>query len=589
MSTRPPGDEAPAFHPGRLLGGVGLFLLGLGMRLWWLSITQLTFEDAFITFRYAAQLAGGAGFVYNPGEYVSGTTTPLLTLLLAAWIRLAGSQDIILAARLIGLAAYAVTFAGTLLALRAAGVGTAQQLTAVGLLALTPRLWNMDTGGMETPLVLAGMAAAWYALLRGKEIASGVLLGLLLWVRLDTAVWVLVLAAAAARIDLKKGLRLALSAGVVILPWVIFAWGYFGSPIPHTIYAKWVNYAMHDANPLWQPLPNLLGYLFPFPFPDEFAGLARLFTGLALLAAAWQAWRWRARPLLAVLPVYALLETARLLASRATFFNRYYVPLSWAVWILVGAAAGMVWQAVRRPGGPPRLVQAGLYASAFTGLVCLTIAGRLANLGNWLPVLLWGILFILALWLAPRDPGRGLSLALLVVLGGVIAVPAFSGTLQQTFDSASAQRFRNEGSLKAIGMWLNQNTAPGSSVLLEPLGYVGYYSQRVMRDEVGLVAPQVTELKRQGQLDVFDYLSILKPDYVVQHCDDALRWAQRDGGENEFTAGYGLAMEANPLSFDPRDPHLHPIYQGLPRDACYQVWQRRAVQPRLPTAATPGS
>jgi len=41
-------------------------------------------DDAFITFRYARNIVHGLGFVYNAGERVLGTTTPLYTLLMAA-------------------------------------------------------------------------------------------------------------------------------------------------------------------------------------------------------------------------------------------------------------------------------------------------------------------------------------------------------------------------------------------------------------------------------------------------------------------------------------------------------------------------
>ena len=46
--------------------------------------TGMILEDALITFRYAENLAAGDGFAFNPGEPVLGTTTPLLTGLLAA-------------------------------------------------------------------------------------------------------------------------------------------------------------------------------------------------------------------------------------------------------------------------------------------------------------------------------------------------------------------------------------------------------------------------------------------------------------------------------------------------------------------------
>ncbi len=52
-----------------------------------------SFDDAYITFRYARNLADGAGFVYNPGQPVMGTSTPLYTLWLAMLSRLTGSSD----------------------------------------------------------------------------------------------------------------------------------------------------------------------------------------------------------------------------------------------------------------------------------------------------------------------------------------------------------------------------------------------------------------------------------------------------------------------------------------------------------------
>jgi len=42
-----------------------------------------TIDDAYITFRYAQNLLAGNGLVYNPGEAVLGTTTPIYALLMA--------------------------------------------------------------------------------------------------------------------------------------------------------------------------------------------------------------------------------------------------------------------------------------------------------------------------------------------------------------------------------------------------------------------------------------------------------------------------------------------------------------------------
>ncbi|HET9481188.1 MAG TPA: hypothetical protein VFP98_05475, partial [Candidatus Polarisedimenticolia bacterium] len=76
-----------AFSAGILLAGIAVWT---GFR----AYTRITLEDALITFRYAANLAEGLGFVYNAGERVLGTTTPLFTLLLGGIGALAGPDRV---------------------------------------------------------------------------------------------------------------------------------------------------------------------------------------------------------------------------------------------------------------------------------------------------------------------------------------------------------------------------------------------------------------------------------------------------------------------------------------------------------------
>lgn len=46
------------------------------------------YDDAFITFRYAYNLASGNGLVYNPGEYILGTTSPLFAIIIALFYKI---------------------------------------------------------------------------------------------------------------------------------------------------------------------------------------------------------------------------------------------------------------------------------------------------------------------------------------------------------------------------------------------------------------------------------------------------------------------------------------------------------------------
>jgi arabinofuranosyltransferase len=62
---------------------ITLALAALCAWLAWMAVYQV--DDAFIVYRYAANLARGDGFVFSPGERVEGVTCFLWSLLLAPW------------------------------------------------------------------------------------------------------------------------------------------------------------------------------------------------------------------------------------------------------------------------------------------------------------------------------------------------------------------------------------------------------------------------------------------------------------------------------------------------------------------------
>src|ERR1700687_1320479 len=120
------------------------------------------FDDAYITFRYAANLARGFGLVFNPGERVLGTTSPLFTFILAA-------AGLVLGPRFYGefeVAVVILACLGTLyiceLILAATGVHSAVKWTFLAVLAFLPSFISNSTSGMETPVVLFLMALSLY-------------------------------------------------------------------------------------------------------------------------------------------------------------------------------------------------------------------------------------------------------------------------------------------------------------------------------------------------------------------------------------------------------------------------------------------
>ena len=478
----------------------------------WINYTGYVEEDAFITFRFARQIASGNGFVYNSGEPVYGTTTPLLTLLLAGWLKYF-STDIVLGARLLGLFAFTGTLFFTWQTLRFLHRSTAEQLFPLAAILFSSKMLHMNTQGMEMPLVAFLMAASWYACASEKMKWAGLISGLLLWTRVDLIFWPATLVIVSGIRNLKNAKRMILFAGLTYLPWIVFASLYFGSPIPHTITAKWVAYSQFNQSPLLPHLIKILNYLSPFYGVGDTFFLGSLIILSVILWAVWRGAIARERMLL-VLIIFITAEITRLTLTRATFFSRYFVPLLWAALVLFGVGLGALWNVSR--------------------------TARDAK-------------FMFNIFL---------SATLLIAIG--------SGLIFAR-DVRTKQIYRFDRSLKEIGFWLSRNSSPQSTILLEPLGYVGFYSHRWMIDEVGLVTPAVVELKRQG-IGSEAYLLIFNPDYIILHCDDALRLHSKQ--ETGLAQSYTLSKEFNPLFFNPSTPGRPPDPIGLVRDSCYQIWQR---------------
>ena len=52
-------------------------------------------------------------------------------------------------------------------------------------------------------------------------------------------------------------------------------------------------------------------------------------------------------------------------------------------------------------------------------------------------------------------------------------------------------------------------------IFLEPLGYIGYYSDRYIQDWPGLVAPEVVHLRHEKHDNFFALAMELNPDWLV--------------------------------------------------------------------------
>ena len=309
---------------------IGILLAGLALWIVFRLQTRIVLEDALITYRYAENLARGAGFVFNPGERVLGTSTPLLTLLLAGCGALFGVGRIPLCSNALMLAAALGT--GWLLhdlLLR----GTRSKLIALAAVALwvvhPDTLWT-TTGGMETPLMLLLMAGSLDLALRERWHAAAACAGLLVLTRVDGAVWAALLLGAAVMRLRGRALWPILTGLAVVLPWVVFAWLYFGSPVPYAIVAKREIVFNVTINHLAWVLDSL-GFKFSTDrTPVEFA----LWLTFVLLGALTFLFKPGCPRVLRVIVAFTILFPAALVLGRAPVFDWYLIPLTWCALVL---------------------------------------------------------------------------------------------------------------------------------------------------------------------------------------------------------------------------------------------------------------
>lgn len=202
-------------------------------------------DDAYISARYAAQLAAGHGLVYNPGQAIEGYTNLAWVLMTAAAI--AGGVDLHVFLPGLGLACALVAQGFAILLARRLGAThpIAATLPAL-LLAIDPNWAVASTNGIESSQFVAiVLAAAWatFAAAGGWRWPAGLLVGAAALVRPEGLAVGLGLAACdlwLRRDRLGRPDTWAIAFGVVTVAVALFAWRWstYGAWVPNTLAAK---------------------------------------------------------------------------------------------------------------------------------------------------------------------------------------------------------------------------------------------------------------------------------------------------------------------------------------------------------------
>lgn len=198
-------------------------------------------DDAYISFRYARNLASGHGLVYNVGERVEGITNLLWTLLLAGGARLGVSPPDL--AHVFDLTAGTCALLASFAFARALLPSNRAWLAALApaLLLVGPSFTYWSTMGLGTTLFVALVTATFAAQASGRMGWALLLACLSTLARPEgglTAAIVLGADTLAKRREGWKALRLPVAYAVFLLTLTGFRLAYFGSPVPNTFYAK---------------------------------------------------------------------------------------------------------------------------------------------------------------------------------------------------------------------------------------------------------------------------------------------------------------------------------------------------------------
>ncbi len=523
------GNHAGEAGAGSRLGPWLLIFLAAAAPAAFALTTDNIWEDFFITYRCSLNLVHGDGLVYEVGRRIHAFTSPVGVLLPAGLSWLVRSDNPLLVMDLFRLC--------SCLALAGAWAVVARRLPGPWAVALAAGLWLLDpklaayaTNGMETGILVFFVVLWWRALLDGRTGLAGLALGGLMWTRPDGFVYAGALAAGVwlfpgteRRLRGSEWLRIAGIAGVIYTPWFIWAWSYYGSPVPNTILAKGGNLDVMES------LRLLLTYPFRYVFGHCVAHDA-------------------------FLPPYF-------------FFGGWPDSLWWfGKALALGAAAVAAW---------PRCARGARVAGlAFVlGGAYLTVAAR----APWyFPA--WQVLAYIAVAggaVAALDALRTQKVWRTVLAGGLLVTVAGQGVMfvAVATELREQQRLIEWGVRAPLGRDLARASAgKTATVFLESLGYIGFYSGLSMRDTPGLCAPEVIAIRRAGQTRMAGMIAAVQPDWAVLRAGEFLGFAAEERREFERTYRlwkmYDVRKEVNEVGWFPgRDFALF--------DAYFLVWRRR--------------
>ena len=445
----------------------------------------LPFDDAFITYRYVKNLLAGQGLVYNLDHRVMGFSSPLHLLLLALLKIVFSSVELPVLAVRFNMLPHALTGVAVYLLLKRFTANRWFALAGGTLILVERHLLAWSLGGMESFIFAGLMLFGLLAALDKKPLRLGVLTALACLTRPEGVLLlpISLIMLFPFRSGLLKLVKVGASFALTILPWILFAWLYYGNPVPLSVLAK--------AKPLY-PLPPL--------------------TSLGQLTWRFQEW---------FLPGLPWLNTLHLLL------------LVFGL-ILVSLIGAIVHRNCRQAGG-------WLAAVLFLEFAAIYGRGNPMLFDWYLPVIFvcgaiaimtglsaWG--YLLGNALARITPPALARVCPIVFFAATLAwlVP---GTVKgyaeddtpASMVSGDPSRLRIEGYRQAAKA-LSPYCSDATRIAAPEIGSFGYYCKGYILDACGLVSPEALEflpVPDDQRLNYLvgaistDFVRETKPDYVV--------------------------------------------------------------------------
>lgn len=529
--------------------GLIIAVLAMVVRIIFWAYTQRYWEDALITCLHSENFASGLGMThYRPGEPpLHGFTSPFSVLvpLIGDLMKVGFGVDFL---KLVSIPAAALT----VLFLLGIGIHSSVRLPGaltglvMGYAAFEHHqiLWGMS--GMETQLSALILIMSIYYTIAWKPVPLGISLGLCMLVRPDYCFWTIIVGVYALFKEPKQLPKIAGIAVALYLPWIVFTFVHYGSPMPNTIAAKGLGYPRWwdkvDAinfftlkRHTWMMMAEQLHVLLGPTFAGHGAGMHVFFTNGP------------ESPIANLMFFFTVIGTLAVAVKRR-----------WALWPL--AACAVVYSCYYVYLVP---VVFGWYKVPYVLTLLLLGAIGLQTVSGWIR------------W--PR-----FRAALLGVLAAAY-VGVFVSVLPITFlTERQIQQYVENEVRKPAGLYLKEHMKPGEAVGCEPLGYMSYYSRGNVYDWPGLASRTVVAWSKSQPREkrcLEEMLKALQPEWLFLRDIEVQYW---------FKDTAWLRKDYHPVAVFEIDPEMEKRIRWIDRniDLHFRIYKKNQPEDPQPYDAS---